>query len=95
MPVKKMKPTTPSRRQMSVLVNSEITKSTPEKSLCVTLKKSGGRNQQGVITTRHIGGGNKKKHRIIDFKRNKDGVVGKVQAIRSKQKRIYRTYRLS
>ena len=66
---------------MTTLSFEEITKTTPEKSLLVTLKKSGGRNQQGVITTRHIGGGNKKKYRIIDFKRNKDGVVGKVQAI--------------
>lgn len=81
MSVKNYKPYTPSRRAMVTLSYEEVTKSTPEKSLCVTLKKSGGRNQQGVITTRHIGGGNKKKYRIIDFKRNKDGVVGKVQAI--------------
>ena len=81
MSVKTYKPYTPSRRAMSTLSYKEITKSTPEKSLVVTLKKSGGRNQQGVITTRHIGGGNKRKYRIIDFKRNKDGVVGKVAAI--------------
>ena len=81
MSVKNYKPYTPSRRAMVTLSYEEVTKSTPEKRLCVTLKKSGGRNQQGVITTRHIGGGNKKKYRIIDFKRNKDGVVGKVQAI--------------
>ena len=81
MSVKNYKPYTPSRRAMVTLSYEEVTKSTPEKGLCVTLKKSGGRNQQGVITTRHIGGGNKKKYRIIDFKRNKDGVVGKVQAI--------------
>lgn len=81
MPVKKYKPYTPSRRQMVTTSFEEITKSTPEKSLLVTLKKSGGRNNQGVITTRHIGGGNKTKYRIIDFKRNKDGVVGNVASI--------------
>ena len=78
MSIKSYKPYTPSRRAMTTLSFEEITKATPEKSLLVTLKKSGGRNQQGVITTRHIGGGNKRKYRIIDFKRNKDGVVGKV-----------------
>ena len=81
MAIKKYKPYTPSRRAMTTLSYEEITKTTPEKSLTVTLKKSGGRNQQGVITTRHIGGGNKRKYRIIDFKRNKDGIVGKVAAI--------------
>lgn len=81
MPIKNYKPYTPSRRAMTTISNEEITKSTPEKSLLVTLKKSGGRNNQGVITTRHIGGGNKRKYRIIDFKRDKDGVVGKVFAI--------------
>ena len=81
MSIKSYKPYTPSRRGMTTLSFEEITKTTPEKSLLVTLKKSGGRNQQGVITTRHIGGGNKRKYRIIDFKRNKDGVVGKVAAI--------------
>ena len=81
MSIKSYKPYTPSRRAMTTLSFEEITKATPEKSLLVTLKKNGGRNQQGVITTRHIGGGNKRKYRIIDFKRNKDGVVGKVAAI--------------
>lgn len=81
MSIKNFKPYTPSRRAMTTLSFDEITKTTPEKSLLVTLKKTGGRNQQGVITTRHIGGGNKRKYRIIDFKRNKDGVVGKVAAI--------------
>jgi len=81
MPIKNYKPFTPSRRAMTTISNEEITKSTPEKSLLVTLKKTGGRNNQGVITTRHIGGGNKRKYRIIDFKRDKDGVVGKVFAI--------------
>lgn len=68
-------------RGMSTLVNEEITKSTPEKSLVVTLKKKGGRNNQGKITVRHHGGGAKRKYRIIDFKRNKDGVVGTVASI--------------
>ncbi len=81
MSIKTYKPYTPSRRAMIVLSNEGITKTTPEKSLTVTLKKSGGRNNQGVITCRHIGGGNKTKYRIIDFKRDKDGVVGKVAAI--------------
>ena len=81
MSIKNYKPYTPSRRAMTTLSFEEITKSTPEKSLVVALKKSGGRNQQGVITTRHIGGGNKRKYRIIDFKRNKDGIVGRVAAI--------------
>ena len=81
MSIKNYKPYTPSSRAMTTLSFEEITKSTPEKSLVVTLKKSGGRNQQGVITTRHIGGGNKRKYRIIDFKRNKDGIVGRVAAI--------------
>ena len=68
-------------RGMSKLVNEEITKTTPEKSLVVTLKKNGGRNNQGRITVRHRGGGEKRKYRIIDFKRNKDGVVGTVASI--------------
>jgi large subunit ribosomal protein L2 len=59
----------------------EITKSTPEKSLLVSIKKTGGRNNQGVITTRHIGGGHKRKYRIIDFKRNKDNIVARVIAV--------------
>lgn len=81
MPIRNYKPYTPSRREMSNTTFEEVTKSTPEKSLLVTLKKSGGRNNQGVITTRHIGGGNKKKYRLIDFKRDKKGVPGKVSAI--------------
>ena len=81
MPIKTYKPYTPSRRAMTTISMEEITKSAPEKSLLVTLKKSGGRNNQGVITTRHIGGGNKRKYRLIDFKRDKDGVVGKVFAV--------------
>lgn len=81
MAIKTYKPMTNGTRGMSTLVNDEITKSTPEKSLVVTLKKKGGRNNQGKITVRHHGGGAKRKYRIIDFKRNKDGVVGTVASI--------------
>ena len=81
MAIKSYKPTTNGRRGMTTLVNEEITKSTPEKSLVVTVKKSGGRNNQGKITVRHHGGGAKRKYRIIDFKRNKDGIVGTVASI--------------
>ena len=81
MPIKSYKPTTPSRRHMTQSTFQEITTSTPEKSLLVSIKKTGGRNNTGIITCRHIGGGNKRKYRIIDFKRNKDGVVGKVATI--------------
>ena len=75
------KPTTPGRRKMSALVNEEITTSTPEKSLTVTIKKNSGRNNQGKITVRHQGGGAKRKYRIIDFKRNKVNVPGSVASI--------------
>ena len=75
------RPTTPGRRKMSALVNEEITTSTPEKSLTVTIKKSSGRNNQGKITVRHHGGGEKRKYRIIDFKRNKLNVPGTVATI--------------
>ena len=81
MPIKNYKPNTPGTRGMSTLVNSEITKSTPEKSLLVKKSKTGGRNNQGKITVRHIGGGASRKYRVIDFKRNKDGIVGKVASI--------------
>ena len=81
MGIKRFKPYTPSRRQMTVSDFSEITKSTPEKSLVVHIKKTAGRNNQGKITVRHIGGGSKKKYRIIDFKRNKDGIAAKVVSI--------------
>ena len=81
MPVKKSRPTTPSRRQMSFLVNSEITKSTPEKSLVGEKKKKNGHNNQGRITVRHRGGGAQRKYRIIDFKRNKFDIPGRVAAI--------------
>ena len=81
MAIRNYKPTTPGRRKMSALVNEEITTSTPEKSLTVTMKKNGGRNNQGKITVRHHGGGEKRKYRIIDFKRNKANVTGKVVSI--------------
>ena len=81
MAIRNFKPTTNARRKMSTLVNEEITTSTPEKSLVVTLKKNGGRNNQGHITVRHHGGGEKRKYRIIDFKRNKYDVIGTVASI--------------
>ena len=81
MAIKRYKPTSPARRFMSVSAFSEITTSTPEKSLLVSLNKTGGRNNQGKITVRHIGGGNRQKYRIIDFKRNKDNIPAKVVSI--------------
>ena len=81
MAIKTYKPTSAGRRSMTSLTFDEITKSTPEKSLTVSLNKTGGRNNQGMLTCRHIGGGHKRKYRIIDFKRNKDGIIGKVAAI--------------
>ena len=81
MAIRNYKPTTPGRRKMSALVNEEITTSTPEKTLRVTIKKNGGRNNQGKITVRHQGGGAKRKYRIIDFKRNKLNVPGSVASI--------------
>ena len=81
MAIKKYKPTTNGRRGMTTLANNEITTSTPEKSLLVSNSKSGGRNNQGKMTVRHIGGGAKRKYRIIDFKRNKTGVTGRVATI--------------
>ena len=78
MAIKKFKPTSPALRQMTVLVSDEITTNQPEKSLLVSLKKNSGRNAHGKITVRHRGGGNRRKYRIIDFKRNKDGVIGTV-----------------
>ncbi len=81
MPVKKFNPTTPSRRQMTMSTFEEITTSTPEKSLLAPLSKTAGRNNQGKITVRHHGGGHKRKYRIIDFKRKKDGIPGRVATI--------------
>jgi len=80
-PVKKFRPTTPSRRQMTVSTFEEITASKPEKSLLAPLHKKAGRNNQGKITVRHVGGGHKRKYRIIDFKRTKDGIPGRVATI--------------
>ena len=81
MSIRSYKPTTPSRRHMTNSTFSEITTSTPEKSLLVSLKKTGGRNNYGHITTRHIGGGHKRKYRIIDFRRNKDDIVATVATL--------------
>ena len=81
MAIRNYKPTTPGRRKMSTLVNEEITTNVPEKTLTVTIKKNGGRNNQGKITVRHHGGGEKRKYRIIDFKRNKLNVPGSVATI--------------
>lgn len=81
MGIKKYKPTTNGRRGMSTLTNEEITTNKPEKSLLVTINKTGGRNNQGRMTVQHIGGGAKRKYRVIDFKRNKFGVTGKVATI--------------
>jgi large subunit ribosomal protein L2 len=81
MAIKKYNPTTNGRRNMTVLTYEQITTTTPEKSLLAPLKKSGGRNNSGRITVRHQGGGNKRKYRIIDFKRDKDGIIGKVASI--------------
>lgn len=81
MSVRKFKPTSPALREMTVSTFEEITKKDPEKSLTVNLNRSGGRNSRGIITSRHIGGGAKRRYRIIDFKRNKDGVPGRVASI--------------
>ncbi|HOZ88640.1 MAG TPA: 50S ribosomal protein L2 [Bacilli bacterium] len=81
MAIKKYKPTSNGRRGMTTLINEEITSSKPEKSLLVSKSKTGGRNNQGRQTVRHIGGGEKRKYRIIDYKRNKIDVTGRVAAI--------------
>ena len=81
MGIKKFNPYTPSRRHMTSSDFSEITTSTPEKSLVVSLNKTAGRNNQGKITVRHRGGGSRRKYRIIDFKRNKDGIPATVKTI--------------
>ena len=81
MAIRVYKPTSPARRFMSVLTFEEVTKTTPEKSLLESKKKNAGRNKQGKITVRHQGGGNKVKYRVIDFKRNKDGIPAKVAGI--------------
>ena len=81
MAIKKYKPTTNGRRGMTTLMNEEITASTPTKSLTKIKVKTGGRNNQGKMTVRHIGGGAKRKYRLIDYKRNKIGITGKVATI--------------
>ncbi|AGM24783.1 50S ribosomal protein L2 [Spiroplasma syrphidicola EA-1] len=81
MPIKSFKPVTASRRNMTTMDYSVLTTDRPEKSLTETRKKHAGRNNQGVITTRHKGGGHKVKYRIVDFKRNKDNIVGKIATI--------------
>ena len=81
MAIKRYKPTSSARRFMTVSAYDEITKTTPERSLIEDQRKSGGRNSQGKITVRHIGGGNKRKYRIIDFKRSKDGIPATVKSI--------------
>ena len=81
MAIKRYKPTSAARRFMTVHTYEEITETKPEKSLVEDMRKSGGRNNQGKITVRHIGGGNRRKYRIIDFKRNKDGIAATVKSI--------------
>jgi len=81
MAIKKFKPTSPALRQMTVLKSDEITTNQPEKSLLVSLNKNAGRNAHGKITVRHRGGGNRRKYRVIDFKRNKDGIPAKVATV--------------
>ena len=81
MAIKNMKPTTPGQRGMSKLRNDEITTNKPEKSLLASKSKKAGRNNQGRITVRHQGGGEKRKYRLIDFKRNKFDIVGTVATI--------------
>ena len=81
MSIRTYKPTSASRRSMTNSTFDEITTKTPEKSLLVSLSKSGGRNNQGKITCRHIGGGHKRKYRVIDFKRNKDNIPAVVKTI--------------
>lgn len=81
MALKKFKPYTPSSRYKELPDFAEVTKTTPEKSLCRPIKKSGGRNNQGRITCRHRGGGHKRKYRLVDFKRTKRDVSAKVQSI--------------
>ncbi len=81
MAIKKFKPTTPSRRQMTVLTWDELSKNRPEKSLTTSLKSKAGRNAQGRLTVRHQGGGHKRLYRVIDFKRNKEGIPAKVASL--------------
>ena len=88
MGVREYKPTSAGRRFMSGLTYDEITKDKPEKSLLRPLKKTGGRNNSGKITTRHIGGGHKRRYREVDFKRDKFEIPGKVRGIEYDPNRI-------
>ena len=81
MAIRKLKPNTAGTRFMSISMFEEVTKTTPEKSLTAPLKKSGGRNNLGRLTMRHRGGGHKRKYRVIDFKRNKDGIPATIKSI--------------
>ena len=81
MALKEYKPTSPARRHMTVSDFAEVTKAKPEKKLTVAMKKSGGRNAHGHITTRHVGGGHKRRYRVIDWRRDKDGVPAKVASV--------------
>ncbi len=81
MAIKIYRPTSPGRRNMSVSTFEEITRSTPERSLLAPLRKKSGRNNQGVVTTRHRGGGHKRRYRMVDFRRNNFGVPGKIESI--------------
>lgn len=81
MALKKIKPTTPGQRHKIVVTNDDITATKPEKSLTYGVRKSGGRNNQGKMTMRYIGGGHKKLYRFIDFKREKDGIPAVVKTI--------------
>ena len=81
MAIRKINPTTPGQRFMTVSAFEEITKTTPEKSLTTDLRSKAGRNNSGKITVRHQGGGTRRKYRIIDFKRNKDGIPAKVATV--------------
>lgn len=81
MPIRSYKPTSPGRRQMTALTYEEITRTEPERSLLAPLRRKGGRNNEGRLTIRHQGGGHKRRYRLIDFKRNKDGVPARVASI--------------
>jgi large subunit ribosomal protein L2 len=81
MAIVKTKPTSPGRRFVVKVVNKELHKGTPERSLTESMSKSGGRNNAGRISVRHIGGGHKQRYRIVDFKRNKDGIPARVERI--------------
>jgi large subunit ribosomal protein L2 len=95
MALKEYRPTSPARRHMTVSDFADVTKTKPEKKLTRSVKKSGGRNNHGHITTRHIGGGHKRRYRVIDWRRDKDGVPAKVAAIEYDPNRTARIALLS